>query len=103
MGHKAFVIDQDLAEDLISTLAECRQTLIEMRQQLAEASQMADQNTQFSIQQACTYLSGINEDTLLYYRKLGLDYYKKGKNSVWYRKGDIDAWLASGQVNQQKR
>jgi hypothetical protein len=59
----------------------------------------SEQNAMFTLNQACAYLAGINEDTLLYYRRLGLAYYKKGKDGVWYQKGDIDVWLATGRVS----
>ncbi|WP_461043446.1 hypothetical protein [Spirosoma harenae] len=96
---KAFVIDQDLAEELIQALNTCQQEINALRQ---ERKQM-EQDKLFGIRQACEYLGGIKEETLLYYRRLGLAYYKKKRGGVWYRKGDIDDWLASEKVARHTR
>ncbi len=72
-------------------------------QQQAEAfRQQAEANELLTIEEACTLLKR-NKVQLNHYRSLGLDYYKKGKDGVWYRRGDIVAWLESGKVNRHSR
>ena len=58
---KAFIIDQELADELIQALNTCQQEISLLRQ---ERKQM-EQDKLFGIQQACEYLGGISEDTLL--------------------------------------
>lgn len=95
------VIDQDIVEGYAQTLSQYQSLLKEAFQQRDKALQEADANQLLSIEQACAYLSGIDEDTLLLYRRKGLHYFKKGRKAVWYRKGDIDAWLQKGYVSRR--
>lgn len=95
------VIDSAIVDRYVSALAGYEKLLSEATRKKEEAEARADADHLFTIEQACQYL-GVSDDTLLYYRKLGLDYYKKGKAGVWYRKGDIDDWLASGKVSRRK-
>ena len=97
------VIDDSIPKGFQAALADALAQLELYKQQRNDAQKQADANTLMRIPEACAYMGGINEDTLLYYRKMGLDYYKKGKAGVWYRKGDIDDWLASGKVSRHSR
>ncbi|GAB4023886.1 hypothetical protein GCM10028808_75240 [Spirosoma migulaei] len=66
-----------------------------------EQIKQLEENSLLTEQEAQKYL-GRDVDTLRYYRALGLDSFKKGKDR-WYSKADIDAWLASGKVSRHTR
>jgi hypothetical protein len=95
-------IDQTIVAGYQQALSESLQLLAEAYAQRDALKRQADADQLMNIRQACSYL-GKNEDTLRYYRRFGLEPYKKGQQGVWYRKGEIDAWLALGRVNQHTR
>lgn len=96
------VIDQAVVEGYKDALTESLTLLSEAYRQRDALAKQAESDQLLTMETARAYLGGISEDTLLYYRRLGLDFIKKGK-AVWYRKGDIDDWLATGKVNRHQR
>lgn len=94
------VIDQSVVEGYVETLAHYQKLLSDAFQQRDALAKREEENQLLSIEEACHYLK-CSPETLLYYRRYGLDYYKKGRDGVWYRKGDINAWLNTGKVNRR--
>lgn len=95
-------VEKEQVEELTLVLLANKAALSEVTEVMKQLATKADDNELLTPCQACTYLGGISENTLLNYRREGLDYFKKGK-SVWYRRGDIDTWLGSGKVNRRAR
>lgn len=94
-------VEKELVEGLTLALEAHVQASGEVTKVIKGLAQRADENELLTPAQACIYLGGIHENTLLNYRNEGgLDYYKKGR-SVFFRRGDIDQWLASGKVKRQ--
>jgi len=96
------VIDSTIIERYVSTLDRYDTLLKSAVARIEELKKETDADRMLTAEQARAYLGGVSEDTMLYYRKHGLDYYKKGRDGIWYRKGDIDAWLQTGRVNRHQ-
>lgn len=96
------LIDTETATGLTDCLAKYEGLIQDAHRRIELLTKQNEANRLLTIEQACAYLGGINEDTLLYYRERGLAYFKKGKNAIWYRQGDIDDWLATGKVSRHK-
>lgn len=94
------VIDKDIVEGFARRLDDYHVLLTKATERMEWAEREASRSRLMRIPEACQYLGGISEETLLYYRKMGLDCYKKGKTGVWYRKGDIDDWVDAGHVSR---
>ncbi|GAB3550302.1 hypothetical protein [Spirosoma fluminis] len=94
-------LDANLVESLQRTLQLASEQLADLAQRETKALQEAERNQLLNEVDACAYLKR-DSDTLLYYRKRGLPYYKRG-NDVWYRKGEIDDWLIAAKVHRHSR
>lgn len=93
-------LDGELLETVVDTLAAATKELAQSRQREMMLAEAVENGKLLTESEAMAYL-GRDANTLLYYRKNGLNYYKCGRD-VWYTKGDINAWLASGKVNRRK-
>ena len=96
------VIDQAVIDHYDQLLNQHRELFRQLLSEHNALLKLEQQNRLLSIPEACAYLGHISPDTLLYYRKFGLEYYKKGREGVWYRLGDIEDWLQSGKVSRRK-
>jgi DNA-binding Xre family transcriptional regulator len=94
------VVDESIINRLEEKLAEYDAALSKALNRLERLEQERADNELLTTRQACKMLS-CSPETLLYYRTKKLNYYKKGREGVWYRKGDIMDWLAKGYVNRQ--
>lgn len=94
-------VEGKLFEDLVATIEACTAELANSRKLVQDLQDQIEGNRLLNEEEADACLNR-DSDTLLYYRRLGLPYFKKGK-SVWYRKSDIDNWLVSGKVTRRKR
>lgn len=94
-------VDGQLFEEMVNLIKACTIELANSRAREARLQTELEANRLMNEADAQAYLKR-DSGTLLYYRRLGLSYYKKG-NDVWYTKADIDNWLASGYVNRQSR
>lgn len=92
-------IDSELIADLKAVLQAATSELAKASEREKQLRLEADRGKLLNEQQAHEYLSR-DADTLLYYRKNGLLYFKCGRD-VWYKKGFIDDWLESGKVNRR--
>lgn len=91
----------ELIDGLNYTLQRATEELKKARDVERKLKAEAERNQLLTLHQAMAYL-GVSHETLLHYRLLGLEYYKKGRG-VWFRKRDIDAWLEEGRVNRHRR
>ncbi|MVM36529.1 hypothetical protein GO730_00715 [Spirosoma sp. HMF3257] len=92
-------IDSELINDLKAILQAATRELIKAGEREKQLRIEADRNKLLTEKQAQEYLQR-DADTLLYYRKNGMPYFKYGRD-VWYKKGLIDDWLESGKVNRR--
>lgn len=88
------IMQGETLDQIMDTLTACTSELAKTRQLL----QQANESRLLNEAEACAYLKR-DPDTLRYYRTLGLDSFKKGKDR-WYLKADVDQWLASGKVTR---
>ena len=96
-------LDGNLLENIMRMLDTATQRLAESEAREDRLLKELDRSKLLNEQEAKEYLRR-DAETLRYYRNLGLDSIKIGKDR-WYIKGVIDDWLASGQISrhQQKK
>ncbi|WP_461090971.1 hypothetical protein [Spirosoma gilvum] len=85
----------------MTTLSEATKQLQKAEEREKQLRIEADRGKLLTEQQTQEYLQR-DAETLRYYRTLGLDSIKIGKDR-WYIKGIIDDWLDSGKVNRRMK
>ena len=95
------IADKELIDGYAETLTSAVTKLAETEAARKQLSQEVEASRLLTPAEAQAYLK-CSHDSLTYYRRFGLEPYKKGKDS-WYTKAIIDAWLATGRVNRHKR
>ncbi|GAB2567567.1 hypothetical protein [Spirosoma areae] len=93
------VVDEKLGERLRVVLDKCEAHFAKSAEREIQMQAELERRRLLTEKEAMAYL-GRDANPLLYYRRHGLNYYKKG-GDAWYAKGDIDDWLASGKVNRR--
>ncbi|GAB4036737.1 helix-turn-helix domain-containing protein [Spirosoma gilvum] len=93
-------LDEELIDSYKDNLLKAVTLLAETENARQKFASEAEASRLMTPAEAQAYLK-CSHDSLSYYRRFGLDPYKKGKD-VWYTKAMIDAWLATGRVNRRK-
>ncbi|WP_420151806.1 hypothetical protein [Spirosoma sp.] len=93
-------LNMSIVEALNDTLRTATEELAKLREERNQLKKEVERNKLLTEKQAQEYLQR-DHDSLRYYRTLGLQSFKIGKDR-WYIKGHIDDWLESGRVNRRK-
>jgi len=95
------VIDQDIIQGYRDHLTKTVDRLLKAESENQVMQARMQGMGLLTIEQACKYLS-VSESTLHYYRSMGLPYYRKGKDGIWFKQAEVDQWVSEGHVNRRK-
>ncbi|MVM36446.1 hypothetical protein GO730_00290 [Spirosoma sp. HMF3257] len=93
------IVDEKLGHHITDLLDQCEEAIRLSAERDAQREKEFDRCLLMNETEVMEYLKR-DGDTLRYYQKHGLRFYKMGRN-VWYTKGDIDDWLKKGLVKRR--